>query len=80
METRDFIFYREEVTAQQPITGHLRLFNTPKKITSDKCKPPKDITSPKRGNKGLIAPLERASNQASQSQYTSNLIATKGGV
>jgi hypothetical protein len=80
MDTQDLIFCRNDKKAEQAITGHLRLFNTPKTITSDKRKPPKHITSPKRENKGLIAPLERASNQASPGQYTSNLIATKGGV
>jgi hypothetical protein len=80
METRDFMFYGETIKAKKPFKGNLCLLSTKKKSTSGLSKPPKPIKSKKGETKGLVAALHRASDQVSPSQYTSNLIASKGGV
>ena len=66
MDTWDFKFYRKDIKAKKPITGHLRLFSAFKKSQSDRSKPPKHNTSQKGEARGLVAAISRASNQASQ--------------
>ncbi len=80
METWDFIFYGESIKAQRPYKGHLCLFPAKKKDNPDLSIPPKPIKSRKGENKGLVAALYRASNQASPSECTSKMFASKGGV
>lgn len=80
METRDFIFYEETIKAKKPFKGHLCLFPAKKKSASDLGKPTKLIISQKVQNKGLVAALYRASNQASPGQCPGKMIPAKGGV
>ena len=80
MGTRDFIFYEEIIKAKKPFKGRPCLFSAGKKSSSDLSKPPKAIKSQKGENKGLVAALYRASNQASPSLCTSKMIVAKGGV
>ncbi len=80
METRDLIFYGENIEAKKTFKGQLCLLPTKKKKVSDLSKPPKPIKSQKVETKGLVAALHRASNQASPSQCPDKMIAEKGGV
>ena len=80
METRDFIFYGENIKAKKPFKGHLCLFSVKKKSSSGLSKPPKPIKSQKGETKGLVAALYRARNQASPGQLTGKMFASKGGV
>ena len=80
METRDFSFYSKTIKAQRLFTGQLCLLSAKKKNISALSKPPKPVISQKGENKGLVAALYRASNQASPGQCPSKMIASKGGV
>jgi len=79
MNTRDLIFYSNDKTAQQPITGHLCLFPATKKRNSDPSKPPKPNTIQKGEARGLVAALSRARNQASPTLQNTSRGCRKGG-
>jgi len=59
METRDFIFYGENIKAKKPFKGQLCLLSAKKKNRSDLSIPPKPIKSQKGEAKGLVAALYR---------------------
>ena len=80
METRDFLFYGENIKAHKLFKGHLCLLHAIKKNASDLSISPKPIKSKKSGTKGLVAALHRASNQAGPSQCPGRMITAKGGV